>query len=79
MVRMIDGVDSDRNKVGDTFPASLEEPLVVNGALVAPKGATVYGKLVEAQSPGKIRGQSELRLGLTGIVINGATYNYRDR
>lgn len=74
VVRMIDGVDSNRNHVGDTFTASLEQPLTVNGALVAPKGATVYGKLLEVQSAGKIKGQSELRLGLTGIVINGATY-----
>jgi YMGG-like Gly-zipper len=74
VVRMIDGVDSDRNKVGDTFQASLEDPLTVNGTEIAPKGATVYGKLLEVQSAGKIKGQSELRLGLTGIVINGATY-----
>jgi len=75
VVRMIDGVDSDRNKVGDSFQASLENPLTVNGTEVAPKGTTVYGKLLEVQSAGKIKGQSELRLGLTGIVINGATYN----
>lgn len=74
-VRMIDGVDSDRNKVGDSFQASLEDPLVVNDTVVAPKGSTVYGKLEQVQSAGKIKGQSELRLGLTGIVINGATYN----
>ncbi len=75
VVRMIDGVDSDRNKVGDTFQASLENPLVVNGTQIAPKGSTVYGKLEQVKSAGKIQGQSELRLGLTGIVINGATYN----
>jgi hypothetical protein len=75
VVRMIDGVDSDRNKVGDTFQASLEDPLTVNGTEIAPKGTTVYGKLLQVQSAGKIKGQSELRLGLTGIVINGATYN----
>ncbi|MCL5670768.1 MAG: hypothetical protein M1423_05645 [Acidobacteria bacterium] len=74
VVRMITGIDSDRNQVGQSFDASLEEPLTVNGALVAPKGTTVYGRLLEVQSAGKIKGQSELRLGLTGIVINGATY-----
>jgi len=75
VIRMIDGVDSDRNKVGDTFQASLENPLVVNGTQVAPKGSTVYGRLEQAKSAGRIQGRSELRLGLTGIVINGATYN----
>ncbi|HUZ46229.1 MAG TPA: hypothetical protein VMW54_06290 [Terriglobia bacterium] len=74
VVRMITGIDSDRNQVGQSFDASLEEPLTVNGALVAPKGTTVYGRLLEVQSAGKIKGRSELRLGLTGIVVNGATY-----
>ncbi len=75
VVRMIDGVDSDRNKVGDTFQASLEDSLIVNGTVIAPKGSTVYGQLQQVKSAGRIEGQSELRLGLTGIVVNGATYN----
>lgn len=71
-VRMIDTVSSAINKVGDKFQASLEQPLAVNGALVAPKGATVYGRLVQAKQAGRLEGQSELRLELTGIQINGA-------
>ena len=74
-VRMIDGIDSNTNKVGDSFQASLEEPLIVDSTQVAPKGATVYGKLEQVKSAGRIQGQSELRLVLTGIVLNGATYN----
>ena len=38
VVRMIDGVDSNRNAVGDTFQASLQEPLIVNSTQVAPQG-----------------------------------------
>jgi YMGG-like Gly-zipper len=75
VVRMIDGIDSDRNKIGDSFQASLEEPLIVDSTQVAPKGTTVYGKLEQAKSAGRIEGRSELRLVLTGIVLNGATYN----
>lgn len=75
VVRMIDGIDSNRNRVGDTFQASLEEPLIVNSTEVAPKGTMVYGKLEQVKSAGKISGKSELRLALTGIVINGATHS----
>jgi hypothetical protein len=70
VVRMIDSVDSSRNKAGDPFRASLEEALVVNDTVVAPKGADVYGHLVYAQEAGHIEGKSELRLALTGININ---------
>lgn len=70
-VRMIDSVDSSTNQIGDQFHASLENDLVVNNVVVAPKGADVYGKLEQVQSAGKIQGQSQLQLGLTGIRING--------
>lgn len=70
-VRMIDSVDSSTNQVGDQFHASLENDLLVNNVVVAPKGADVYGKLEQVQSAGKIQGQSQLQLGLTGIRING--------
>ncbi len=70
-VRMIDSVDSSTNQVGDQFHASLEKDLVVNNVVVAPKGTDAYGKLEQVQSAGKIQGQSQLQLGLTGIRING--------
>jgi hypothetical protein len=75
VVRMIDGIDSNRNSVGDSFQASLEEPLIVDSTQIAAKGTTVYGKLQQVKSAGRVKGQSELRLVLTGIVLNGATYN----
>jgi hypothetical protein len=69
VVRMIDSVDSSVNKVGDTFHASLEQPLVVNDTVVARKGADIYGHLIQAQQAGHFEGKSELRLALTGIRI----------
>jgi hypothetical protein len=73
-VRTIDAVDSDKNHPGDKFQASLEQPLIVNDITVAPKGASVYGKLQQVQEAGQLTGKSQLRLALTGIVINGQTY-----
>jgi len=75
VVRMIDGIDSDRNKIGDSFQASLEEPLIVDSTQVAAKGTTVYGRLEQLKTAGRVQGRSELRLVLTGIVLNGATHN----
>ncbi len=70
-VRMIDGVDSSTNKIGDTFHGSLESPLVVGDTVVAPASADVYGKLTQAREAGKISGAAQLTLELTGIRING--------
>ena len=72
-VRTIDGIDSTRNHVGDPFQASLAEPLTMDGNVVVPKGADVYGRLVESKVSGTFTGKSELRLELTAILVNGQT------
>lgn len=72
-IRTIDGIDSTQNQVGDRFQASLEEPVVVNGEEIIPKGADVYGQLTQSKASGTFAGQSQLGLELTGIVVNGRT------
>jgi hypothetical protein len=72
-VRMIDGIDSTTNRAGDRFQASLQEPLVIDGNVVVPKGTDVYGRLAESKESGKFSGRSQLQLELTGIVVNGQT------
>jgi len=73
-IRTIDAIDSDRNRVGDKFAATLDQPLYVNDVLVVPKGADVYGRLEEAKEAGRLAGKAQLKLSLTGIVVNGQTY-----
>jgi hypothetical protein len=73
-IRTVDAIDSDRNRVGDKFAATLDQPLYVNDMLVVPKGADVYGRLEEAKEAGHLAGKAQLRLSLTGIVVNGQTY-----
>ena len=72
-VRTIDSIDSTKNHVGDRFQASLEQPLTVDGNVIVAKGADVYGRLAESKTSGTFTGKSQLRLELTGIVVNGQT------
>jgi hypothetical protein len=72
-VRTIDSIDSTRNRMGDRFQASLEQDLFIDGKLVVPNGADVYGRLEESTQTGTFTGRSELRLTLTGIVVHGQT------
>jgi hypothetical protein len=74
LVRMIDGVDSDKNHVGDVFHASLETDLTIGNTLVARKGTDVYGRLANAEKSGTFSGKSELQLELTRMVIDGKDY-----
>src|SRR6266403_902278 len=74
LVRMIDGVDSAKNHVGDVFHASLETDLTVGNSVVARKGTDIYGRLAEAKEAGHFSGSSELQLELTRVVIDGRDY-----
>jgi hypothetical protein len=71
VIRMIDGVDSERNSVGQTFAASLEQPIVIDGQTVIPRGADVLVKLVDAKESGKFAGRTTLTLDLMSLKVNG--------
>jgi hypothetical protein len=74
LVRMIDGVDSSKNHVGDVFHASLETDLNVGNFLVARRGTDIYGRLANVEEAGHISGSAELQLELTRMVIDGKDY-----
>jgi hypothetical protein len=74
LVRMVNSIDSTKNKAGDKFTATLETNLMAVDTVVVPKGATVYGRLSSASSAGRMSGSSQLTLELTDIVIRGTAY-----
>lgn len=74
LIRTADSIDSSKQQAGYRFTASLETNLQVDDVVVAPRGATVYGRLASAESAGRMKGSSELGLELTDIVINGTSY-----
>jgi len=71
VIRMIDGVDSELSSVGQTFAASLDEPVVINGETVIPRGADAVVKLVDAKESGKITGRTTLTVDLMSVKVNG--------
>lgn len=71
VVRLIDSVDSDRDSMGKTFRASIDEPVLVNGQTVLPRGADVVVKLVDQKESGKFSGRTSLTLDIVQIMING--------
>ena len=71
MIRMVDSVNSETARRGQTFQASLDEPIYVDGRQVVPRGADVLTKLVDDKRAGKLQGQTSLTLALSQISING--------
>jgi len=70
-VRMIDGVDSEQTRLGQTFRASVDEPVMIGDQTVIARGADAVAKLVEDRQSGKIQGKTVLTLALQQVMVNG--------
>lgn len=68
-VRVDEPLSSDRNQPGDVFTASLAQPLVANGRVIARRGQTVSGVVAEAEKAGRAKGTSRLALQLTELSL----------
>lgn len=74
-VRLVDTIDSETSQQGQTFHATLDTPLAVDGDVVIPSGYDVEGHLVEVKSAGKFAGQSVVALQLDRISSGGKYYS----
>jgi BON domain len=68
-------LSSKTSQTGQTFIATLAQPVTVGGRTAIPAGSTVSGTVVSAKSKGKIKGQGELNLALTSVTVRGQTHN----
>lgn len=68
-VRVDQWLSSDRNHPGDTFSAILDQPLVVQGWVVARRGQTVLGRVDVAQKASQGHGVSQLGLEITELTL----------
>jgi hypothetical protein len=74
-VRLVDTIDSETATQGQTFHATLDSPLAVDGETVIPSGFDVEGHIVTVQSAGKFAGQSLLVLQLDRLAASGRNYS----
>jgi hypothetical protein len=71
VVRIIDGIDSEKATTGQTYRASIDQPISAGGDIVIPRGADALVKLVEAKEAGKLTGRAELTLQLESVTVDG--------
>lgn len=74
-VRLVDPIDSATAQTGDTFHATLDSPLAVDGEVVVPAHYDVEGHVVAAQASGKFAGRALLELQLDRIKVGDRWYN----
>lgn len=73
-VRLNQALSSKSSQTGQTFLATLAQPVSVQGRAALPAGSTVSGRIVTAKAKGKVKGEGELSLALTSISVGSHTY-----
>ncbi len=66
-VRIGETISSARNQPGDSFLATLDQPLVIDGFIIAEKGSRVEGRVAESEPAGRTRGLAHLGVELVRI------------
>jgi hypothetical protein len=70
-----DAVSSARNRSGDTFDATVVEPVAVDGKIVIPKDARAKGRVVDAKPSGHLHSPARLELALDSVEVDGNWYD----
>ncbi len=67
-------ISSKTSQPGDSFTATVAEPVVVGGATLIRAGAPATGTVVDAKSLGRFKGQAELAIRLDSVRAEGRSY-----
>jgi len=70
-------LSSKTARAGQSFSATVVDPIEVDGQVVIPKRAHARGTVVSAKAAGRFKGASELGLALRSIEVNGQRYEIR--
>jgi hypothetical protein len=76
-VRLSQALSSKGSQPGETFMATLAEPVSVNGQPIIEKGANVRGTVVNAKAMGHFKGGAILQLKLDSVTFNGQEHPIR--
>ena len=74
-VRLIDPIDSRKDSLGQTYRASLDQPIVLGGQTAIVRGSDVALVLTDDQTSGRIAGKTSLSVSLQSISVNGRQYD----
>jgi len=67
-VRVGDTLTSEKNESGDSWTGVLAEPVVVNGLVIAERGAEVTGRVSNVKRAGKVKGVGTISVTLSRLA-----------
>jgi hypothetical protein len=74
-VRIIDTINVDLSKPGQTYRGSIDDPIMMGGNVVIPRGADVTLQAAAVKQAGKLKGSDEISLKINSIAANGKRFD----
>ncbi len=74
-VKLDQAVGSKISADGESFTATLSNPIMVEGKEIIPQGSTVSGTVMDAKARGRFKGEGRLELVLNSITVRGSDYD----
>ena len=66
-VRLTEELSSQHNTEGDAFSATLDQPLVVEGLVIAERGSRQQGRVLASERAGRVKGRASIQLALAKL------------
>jgi len=73
-IRTIDPIDVDKTNAGVMFRASIDDPIMIGGNVVVPRGADVALVAAKVQQGGRMKGSDLIQLKVNTISVGGKAY-----
>jgi hypothetical protein len=73
-VRLMEALDTRRNRAGQIFTATLDAPVVVNEKTVVPRGTEFRGHVTVSDESGRLKGRADLGVTLDSFELRGKSY-----
>ena len=70
-VRTTTALSTNTHQVGQTFTAHLDQPLILDGREIAPRGAQVEGTITGSDNGGRVKGRASLAVQVTRLHTTG--------
>jgi len=73
-VRLTQAIDVDASQAGMTFKGVVDDPVMIGGAVVIPRGASAILQAAKVQQSGTMKGSDKISLKVNSIRFGGLVY-----
>ena len=73
-VRLTQAIDVDVSQAGQTFKAIVDDPVMLGGTVVIPRGASATIQAAKVEQSGKFKGSDKISLKMNSVAFGGFVY-----